>query len=123
MSFRASPETPYTTAYKRSTLNNDLSTTWMDKGECRRYSTDVSSRKRLTKMFYGERNRTETLAAKRMCAKCEVKEECLQFAIDAPHDNGIWGGTTPRERFKIRRGQRTPDQYWAGVSTPSSSTS
>ena len=123
MSFRASPEPPYITAYKRSTSNNALSTAWMEKGECRKHSTDLDARKRLTKMFYGERNKTETLAAKRMCAKCEVKEECLQYALDAPHDNGIWGGTTPRERFKIRRGQRTPNQYWEGASAPFSSTS
>ena len=45
-----------------------------------------------------------------------LKEECLDYALKAPHDNGIWGGTTPRERFKIRRGQRTPDHYWSGAS-------
>lgn len=117
MSFRsASPETKYLQAYKRSTTATGLPTKWMEEGECRKRSNSAEARERLTKMFYNERSTTQTRAAKKLCSECSVKEECWDYALKAPHDNGIWGGTTPRERFKIRRGQRTPDHYWSGAS-------
>jgi DNA-binding CsgD family transcriptional regulator len=44
-------------------------------------------------------------AAKRICARCEAFEECLTYALehqlDQPGD-GVWGGTTPRERRRMR---------------------
>jgi hypothetical protein len=30
-------------------------------------------------------------------------EECLAFAIETNQSDGIWGGTTPGERSKMRR--------------------
>lgn len=39
--------------------------------------------------------------AKAMCARCDVVERCLQFALDNEIQYGIWGGTTPEERQKI----------------------
>jgi WhiB family transcriptional regulator, redox-sensing transcriptional regulator len=38
--------------------------------------------------------------AREVCARCSVREECLEYALkdeDAFY-YGIWGGTTPRER-------------------------
>lgn len=41
-------------------------------------------------------------AARKICSNCEVKDECLEWAVK--HENfGMWGGTTPRERATIRR--------------------
>jgi WhiB family transcriptional regulator, redox-sensing transcriptional regulator len=43
--------------------------------------------------------------AKAVCAGCEVAEECLDFALrrHAPNEDvGIWGGTTPAERRRLR---------------------
>jgi WhiB family redox-sensing transcriptional regulator len=41
--------------------------------------------------------------AKRICRECEVREDCLQEAVDMQLDHGIWGGLTERERRAIRR--------------------
>jgi len=41
--------------------------------------------------------------AKRICAGCQVRQECLAFATRNGESNGIWGGTTPEERTKARR--------------------
>lgn len=41
--------------------------------------------------------------AKDECARCPVKEPCLEFAILTNQSLGIWGGTTPNERRQIRR--------------------
>lgn len=41
--------------------------------------------------------------ARRVCARCEVQERCLAWALETGDDNGILGGLTPRERRSIRR--------------------
>lgn len=41
--------------------------------------------------------------AKRFCARCPVREDCLAYALDHPDLDGIWGGTSDRERRRIRR--------------------
>ena len=40
--------------------------------------------------------------ARKICSGCVVKEQCLEWAI-RHEDHGMWGGTTPTERRKIRR--------------------
>lgn len=41
-------------------------------------------------------------AAKAFCEICEVRAECLEFALTTGQEHGIWGGLTSEER----RGQR-----------------
>jgi WhiB family redox-sensing transcriptional regulator len=41
--------------------------------------------------------------AKAVCAQCPVIEECLAYAIETNQAEGVWGGTTARERVKLRR--------------------
>lgn len=47
--------------------------------------------------------------AKRICERCVVKEDCLEYAINTRQDHGVWGGTSERERRRIikRRTTRT----------------
>lgn len=42
------------------------------------------------------------IAAKRMCQRCEVREECLQYAIEHEQNWGIWGGMSERERRPLK---------------------
>jgi WhiB family redox-sensing transcriptional regulator len=44
--------------------------------------------------------------AKAICAECPVEPDCLQYALTAKEDYGVWGGTTPRERRQMRRRPR-----------------
>ncbi len=44
-----------------------------------------------------------TSEAKRVCARCEVKGECLEYALANDERFGIWGGLSESERRKIRR--------------------
>lgn len=44
--------------------------------------------------------------AKKVCACCAVREECLQFALSTRESYGIWGGLTEVERRSILRKQR-----------------
>lgn len=41
--------------------------------------------------------------ARSFCAECLVRAECLQFALEMNMEFGMFGGTTPRERRKMRR--------------------
>jgi WhiB family redox-sensing transcriptional regulator len=44
--------------------------------------------------------------AKRICAGCAVRRECLEFALAHDQMYGIWGGTTPDDRRRDRRRRR-----------------
>jgi WhiB family redox-sensing transcriptional regulator len=41
--------------------------------------------------------------AQRICGRCQVRRQCLDFAMDTGATAGIWGGTTPEERIRARR--------------------
>ncbi len=41
--------------------------------------------------------------AKRVCARCEVRETCLAWALESGQDHGILGGLTEIERRALRR--------------------
>lgn len=43
--------------------------------------------------------------AQRICASCQVRRQCLDFAMDTRETAGIWGGTTPEERIRAQREQ------------------
>ena len=45
-----------------------------------------------------------TREAKRICLGCEVKDECLDYALAHDERFGIWGGLSERERRRIKRG-------------------
>ena len=36
--------------------------------------------------------------AKKVCNRCTVREQCLQWALEAGQDHGVWGGMTEEER-------------------------
>lgn len=44
--------------------------------------------------------------AKAICARCPVRAQCLEYAIDNGLDHGIFGGTTETERRTLRRRAR-----------------
>jgi WhiB family redox-sensing transcriptional regulator len=44
-----------------------------------------------------------TREAKRICSGCEVRAECLEYALENDERFGIWGGMSERERRKQRR--------------------
>ena len=44
-----------------------------------------------------------TRDAKRICQTCEVKAQCLEYALQNDERFGIWGGLSERERRKLRK--------------------
>ena len=47
-----------------------------------------------------------TREAKQVCRSCEVAAECLQYALATDERFGIWGGTSERERRRLKRQPR-----------------
>ncbi|MFK0244550.1 WhiB family transcriptional regulator [Amycolatopsis azurea] len=39
--------------------------------------------------------------AKRICARCDVRERCLAYALKADERIGVWGGLSAEERDRI----------------------
>jgi len=44
-----------------------------------------------------------TREAKRVCHSCEVRQECLEYALAHDERFGIWGGLSERERRRLKR--------------------
>jgi WhiB family redox-sensing transcriptional regulator len=44
--------------------------------------------------------------ARRICATCPVKEQCLEHALAHRIDHGVWGGASERERRRILKRRR-----------------
>jgi WhiB family transcriptional regulator, redox-sensing transcriptional regulator len=44
-----------------------------------------------------------TRDAKRICDSCEVRQQCLDYALENDERFGIWGGLSERERRKLRK--------------------
>ena len=70
-----------------------LDMAWQDRANCRGADPDL---------FFPERG-ASTRTAKGICRECQVREECLEFAIVSSEKFGIWGMMSERERRKIRK--------------------
>lgn len=56
-------------------------------------------------LFFPEKGGS-TREAKSTCARCEVRAECLEYALANDERHGLWGGVTERERRRIARERR-----------------
>ena len=67
--------------------------TWHENANCRQSHPDS---------FYSERGYSADYA-KAVCRRCEVKTECLQWALDHGEQHGVWGGKTEHERRALKK--------------------
>lgn len=44
--------------------------------------------------------------AKAICMQCEVRAQCLEWALATGQDAGVWGGMSEEERRAYRRARR-----------------
>lgn len=69
---------------------------WMLDGVCAQ--TDPEA-------FFPEKGGS-TREAKAMCARCDVADLCLEYALDNDERHGIWGGLSERERRRVKAARR-----------------
>lgn len=74
-----------------------MDTEWMADGKCREYPSEV----------FFPHDGVGVVKTQRICNSCAVKQQCLEFALDNNIDHGIWGGTSERERRRLRRTRRS----------------
>lgn len=67
---------------------------WQDRALCAQ--TDPEA-------FFPEKGGS-TREAKKICLGCEVRAECLEYALGHDERFGIWGGLSERERRRLKRG-------------------
>lgn len=67
---------------------------WQDRALCAQ--TDPEA-------FFPEKGGS-TREAKKVCLGCEVRSECLEYALAHDERFGIWGGLSERERRRLKRG-------------------
>ncbi|WP_306360089.1 WhiB family transcriptional regulator [Nocardia sp. CC227C] len=70
-------------------------TDWRERGLCTQ--TDPEA-------FYPEKGGS-TREAKRICSGCEVRVQCLEYAMARDERFGIWGGLSERERRRLKKGE------------------
>ena len=66
---------------------------WQERALCAQ--TDPES-------FFPEKGGS-TREAKRVCTGCEVRPECLEYALGHDERFGIWGGLSERERRRLKK--------------------
>lgn len=56
--------------------------------------------------FFPKKGNGTARNAKDVCAGCDVRAKCLQWALDNNIQYGVWGGATFDERRRMRRARR-----------------
>lgn len=69
---------------------------WQDRALCAQVDNEI---------FFPEKGGS-TRAAKEVCMRCDVRQQCLDWALDHGERFGIWGGKSGRERHKLEREHR-----------------
>jgi WhiB family redox-sensing transcriptional regulator len=94
----------------------EYATNWRVTGACRSADPDLFFP--IAEVPATER---QVRLAQRICAGCAVRQQCLDFAMRTGEAYGIWGGTTPAERIRVRRARterrRRARRSWP-VNTP-----
>jgi WhiB family redox-sensing transcriptional regulator len=49
---------------------------------------------------------TQIEQAKAICMQCDVRDQCLEWALATGQDAGVWGGLSEEERRALRRARR-----------------
>ncbi|RZT58068.1 transcription factor WhiB [Microcella alkaliphila] len=78
---------------RTSAIDDDAELAWQTDALCAQ--TDPEA-------FFPEKGGS-TRDAKKICTSCEVRTECLEYALKNDERFGIWGGLSERERRKLRR--------------------
>lgn len=66
---------------------------WEHQAECKNAQPDI---------FHPEKGGS-TREAKKICSRCPVIQECLDYALEHNERFGIWGGLSERERRQMQR--------------------
>jgi len=89
-----------------------MDTDWMSQGKCRDMDPDV---------FFPS-DGVGVQAAQRVCLVCPVKAPCLEYALAHHIHEGVWGGTSERERRRLLRHRRAATVPTTATATATTTT-
>jgi len=79
-------------------VEDDGRQAWLDQAACRDLDPE--------RFFPESGEHTKAAEAKAICGSCQVRDQCLDLAVKAAggldHDHGVFGGTLPAERSRLR---------------------
>jgi WhiB family redox-sensing transcriptional regulator len=78
-------------------------TEWLAAGACVSADPDL-----FFPVETGEAGARQAAVAQRICGRCRVRRQCLEYAMNNGQMHGIWGGTTAEERVRVRRQRTSP---------------
>lgn len=78
---------------------------WMKQAACRGCNPDL--------FFPTRGDNAQVKEAKAICARCPVRSECLEHALDTGESLGVWGGMSERQRKTERRRRRVQQEQGA----------
>ena len=87
----------------RTPVAIESDTAWQSLGLCFQSPKAHELMFHATTIGKGALHSKEVMRAKAICQVCGVTEECLAFALQTRQVFGIWGGSTPQERGRMRR--------------------
>ena len=76
-----------------------MNSEWPELAACREPDVDPEIFFPLSEIGLGAH---QIAAARAVCTRCPVVMHCLDWALRAGEPAGIWGGTTPDERRRLR---------------------
>jgi WhiB family redox-sensing transcriptional regulator len=74
-------------------LASPAALSWQDDAPCTQADPEA---------FFPEKGGS-TRPAKRVCRGCDVRAECLEYALATDQGYGVWGGMSERERRRLAR--------------------
>jgi WhiB family transcriptional regulator, redox-sensing transcriptional regulator len=79
-------------------VEDDGRQAWLDRAACQDLGPE--------RFFPESGEHTKAAEAKAICGSCQVRDQCLELAVKAAggivHDHGVFGGTLPAERSRLR---------------------
>lgn len=76
---------------------NRRDTAWKDRAACQGMAAEY---------FFPPPKIRISPQIRRICGDCQVRLECLAYALHYSEDDGIWGGLTEAERRSLKRHQK-----------------
>ncbi len=87
------PAPPAVPGFELAYTGEDEELSWQERALCAQ--TDPEA-------FFPEKGGS-TREAKKICLSCEVRAECLEYALAHDERFGIWGGLSERERRRLKK--------------------
>lgn len=80
-------------------------TAWQQRGLCREEDAEVFFPPPTQFEHKPDREAREA-RAKAICARCPVRAQCLEWALETREPHGVWGGYAEGERKQMLAGRR-----------------